>query len=405
MPLLSILSNNPGEVYSLTIEQIVAVCGKGKLADSSECSTELRGFFIQAPSERLFEYIETCLDETFDKSGFVLQDLVNELGRRLDFTVENGLYSGKQNAIGFDGIWSTSKGRSLVIEVKTTDTYRINLDTIATYRAKLISNQKISHDSSILIVVGRQDTGDLEAQVRGSRHAWDIRLISVDALIKLVKLKEATEEDTVAKIRELLVPFEYTRVDQIIDIAFTAVQEWGEAIERDRGPAESEASPDAHATPEGNQEKTPYDVINEIRGRIIHTLQQREGEPLVKRSSALYWSADPNHRIRIACTVSKRYERTDNNYWYAYHPNWDRFLAEGTTGYFVLGCVDRNVAYAIPLKFFRDLLPDLYKTQKKDGGYYWHVLLADGKLGKLVLKTVPGARHELDSFVITIPPK
>ncbi len=40
--------------------------------------------------------------------------------------------------------------------------------------------------SSILIVVGRQDTGDLEAQVRGSRHAWEIRLISVDALLQLM---------------------------------------------------------------------------------------------------------------------------------------------------------------------------------------------------------------------------
>jgi len=35
----------------------------------------------------------------------------------------------------------------------------------------------------VLIVVGRQDTGELEAQIRGSRHAWDIRLISAEALL------------------------------------------------------------------------------------------------------------------------------------------------------------------------------------------------------------------------------
>ena len=38
-----------------------------------------------------------------------------------------------------------------------------------------------------------ETTAELEAQVRGSRHAWDMRLISTDALIKLVQLKEGAE--------------------------------------------------------------------------------------------------------------------------------------------------------------------------------------------------------------------
>ena len=57
----------------------------------------------------------------------------------------------------------------------------------------LLNTHVISTPSSILIVVGRDDTGELEAQVRGSRHAWDIRLISADALVKLVNLKETVE--------------------------------------------------------------------------------------------------------------------------------------------------------------------------------------------------------------------
>jgi hypothetical protein len=51
----------------------------------------------------------------------------------------------------------------------------------------LITSGQLKEDqSSILIVVGREDTGDLEAQIRGSRHAWDVRLISVDALLRLM---------------------------------------------------------------------------------------------------------------------------------------------------------------------------------------------------------------------------
>ena len=68
--------------------------------------------------------------------------------------------------------------------------------------------------SSILYVVGRANTGDLEAQVRGSRYAWDIRIIGVGALFRVLKIKEELEDqDTVDRIRAILVPQEFTRVD------------------------------------------------------------------------------------------------------------------------------------------------------------------------------------------------
>jgi hypothetical protein len=72
------------------------------------------------------------------------------------------------------------------VEVKTTDTYRIDLDTLAGYRRALIQGGSITEErASLLIVVGREDTGDLEAPIRGLWHAWDMRLISVDALMRL----------------------------------------------------------------------------------------------------------------------------------------------------------------------------------------------------------------------------
>lgn len=55
--------------------------------------------------------------------------------------------------------------------------------------------------------MGREDTGELESQVRGSSCAWDIRLISADALGKLVEMKEDAEGPEIAqRIRSLLVP-------------------------------------------------------------------------------------------------------------------------------------------------------------------------------------------------------
>ena len=62
------------------------------------------------------------------------------------------------------------------------------------------------------IGIGRkqgQDTGDLEAQIRGSQHAWDIRLISAEALLRLLAITEEVEDPGVSeRIRSILIPRE-----------------------------------------------------------------------------------------------------------------------------------------------------------------------------------------------------
>ena len=230
MPLMKIWSSAPEAVEQMSIEQVVSSAGTGVLKDASPCSVELREYLAQIPSSKIASYMEHCLSTAFIKGGMVLQDLVNELGRRLDYKVTNGRYQGVSKEVGYDGLWISPEGHAIIAEVKTTDAYRISLETIAAYRSKLTAGGQIASSSSILIVVGREDTGELEAQVRGSRHAWDIRLISADALVKLVQLKENTEgSETGSKIRTLLAPMEYTRIDRMIDIMFAAATDVEEA--------------------------------------------------------------------------------------------------------------------------------------------------------------------------------
>src|SRR5262245_16162375 len=101
MPLLSFWKSAREEVLKLTIEQVVTNAGDGNLRDQAPCSQEFREFLNVVPVERIFDYARYCLESSFNKSGLVLQDIVNELGRRLEFDVENGLYQGKRNAVGF----------------------------------------------------------------------------------------------------------------------------------------------------------------------------------------------------------------------------------------------------------------------------------------------------------------
>jgi hypothetical protein len=214
MALLHFWKTNLGIVLSRTVQQVVSNAGDGNLRDGSAASQEFREFLKLPPSEALFSYARQCLENPFPKSGCVLQDIVNEFGRRLDFDAEDGLYQGKRHTIGFDGIWRSRGEPEIIIEVKTTDAYTVRLETTKEYKEELVDAGKVSKPASILIFVGREDTGALEAQVRGSRFAWDIRLISVERLIKLVQIKEKSDDPaTVIQIRQLLHPFEYCDSD------------------------------------------------------------------------------------------------------------------------------------------------------------------------------------------------
>jgi hypothetical protein len=322
--------------------------------------------------------VEQCLLDSFEKSGLVLQDLINELGRRLEFVVEDGLYSGRRNQIGNDGLWSAPEGNHIILEVKTTDAYRMSMDTIAGYREKLIREQKINENSSVLIVVGREDTGELEAQVRGSRHAWDIRLISADALAKMIILKEnSDEEETGRKIRNILTPVEYTRVDALVDVVFTTATDVEHDMEEAVAPSVSEA---ISVTARTNDVTGP-ELLNQKRSTIVNAMSHLVGDNLLKRTRAMYWSSD--RKSRIACTISKRYENGPG-YWYAFHPKWQSFLTDAEISYLVLGCMGRNDAFAIPLSKLESYLDDFNTTGAGDS-MYWHIHLNEMENGDIHL--------------------
>jgi len=256
----------------------------------------------------------------------------------------------------------------VVVEVKTSDAYRVDTARIAGYRKQLIAQNQIREDSSSeLLIVGRQDTGELEAQIRGSRYAWEIRVISIDALLRLMKLKETLDDPaTIRRICEILIPREYTRLDEIVDLVFSATEEaQQEEPEIDQGEGTLLAT-----TPARNGVKPAafYDAC-------IAKVNRQQQLTLIRQSRSTY--ASPDGSARAVCVVSKEHSghgRTES-YWFAFHPHQNEFLSAGNQSMLILGCGTPERVLAIPYGIVKSWLDDLWTTQRENGESYWHIRL------------------------------
>jgi hypothetical protein len=375
MSLTDLWQNSRDQLLNKQLHQIIAFAGEGKLRDGSVASTEFREFLSHVSSDVLCSYAEDCLSNTFPDSGLALQDIVNQVGQRLNFQVDDGRYQGSKGNIGYDGLWRFPSGHSVVVEVKTTDAYRIDSNKIAEYRKKLITVGKIEEEhSSILIVVGRQDTGDLEAQIRGSRNAWDIRLISVDALLRLMLLKEAVDDPAIIRrIGDILIPREFTRLDSIVEIVFSTTEEAKQETElAEVEPVETDLEPQGR-TNEGARPVAFHDAC-------VERFAKQQGIILVKRSRTSYTT--PDNKIYVVCLVSKVHKRQNHTaYWFGFHPYQKDFLGKAAISFLVLGCGSQKDVLAIPFSDLRNWLDDLWITERNDT-MYWHLnfIVEKGKL-------------------------
>ncbi|MGB7202506.1 MAG: hypothetical protein WBD16_09585 [Pyrinomonadaceae bacterium] len=374
MSLIELWHSSPAQFENKQVQQIIGFAGDGVLRNQSDASFEFREFLAAIPSELLGEFGRSCLEKPFTNSGFALQDIVNEVGKRLGFNVESGLYQGNRSDIGFDGLWQLPSNHHVVVEVKTTDAYRIDTATTAEYRRRLIEDDRIYEEaSSILFVVGREDTGDLEAQIRGSRHAWDVRLISFDSLLRLILLKEGADDPRIVKrICEILIPKEFTRLDHIVDIVFFTTEDAKDESEALDDTVESETPDDT--------EKKGFKRLGEAV-KFNEACAKRFGElhnvALNRISKTTYEAAD--QRIRIVSLVSRDYEKLSEtpdpkkgSFWYGLRDYHKEFIEKPHDGYLILGCGIPDEMLVIPSQNVESWLEQLNTTAKASGITHWH---------------------------------
>jgi hypothetical protein len=372
--------NNPEHFDNKTLFQILAFTADGKLSDGNSTSKQFREWIEYLHPDKLSDYINECLDSSEHNSYRALQDLINEIGKKLGFDVEFGLYKGKPNHIGNDGLWKYGDTHTFLIETKTTTTFPIKLSTIADYRKKLIKeNRNTEENSSILLVVGKIETDDIESQIRGSRFAWNIRLISVEALLRLLKIKLylLDNEDIFLKICQILKPVEYTRLDNLVDIIF----ETSESIDC--------VTESAIAS---NDENEPQDSRNEGRDTpsnftdsCIAKIQKHFGILLKKQTRTLFDNKEEG--FAITCSVSKN-RGSDNVslYWFGFHEHQEKSLGKYRSAYVSFGCGDETLVFVFGLTELESYKKSLYFTER-NGKVYWHIKIeGSGKRYFLLLK-------------------
>ncbi|GMU81685.1 MAG: hypothetical protein AMXMBFR47_15560 [Planctomycetota bacterium] len=361
MALVDLWERDRTQILEKHLRQLIGFAGEGRLLDGNQTSAEWRALLRIAPSDLIQRWVDELIAEAFDDGGFALQDIVNEIGSRLGFDVTNGVYRGRRDGVNFDGFWQSPEGRGLVVESKTSTTYQIDISKIAEYwRHRPDAPLGGSEEAAVLLVVGRSETEALESQIRGSRHAWVVRLIGIDALIRLLKLKETLNDPAVERqIRNILFPQEFTRLDRIVDLVF----ETSEDIQEE---SDSPALEDDGAEPK----RKPAG----FHSLILPKLEKYIGQPLVKRARVL-WTT-PDRRKLLSCQVasSREIASADALFWFGLKRKTAETLNEhvGAMSAFGLGS-DKHVI-VVPYELIAKKLPGFFTSPDEDGSVlHWHV--------------------------------
>jgi hypothetical protein len=203
-----------------------------------------------------------------------------------------------------------------------------------------------------------------------------VRIFSITGVSRIAAMIFSSPPQFGQCSRKVLLPFEYTRVDHIIDLVFETQQEG----DTETGEIQKEAESLAGDVQKGGYDFTPTAELDAKRIAIARSFFASRSLVPVRKSKTNF--TDEGGTLHIACAVSKRYDSTYQPYWYALHPAWVTFIESARDGYFILGCMDRDEAFALPLSVVQAAKDKLNASVKKDGKTYWHVALTE-ELGVL----------------------
>jgi hypothetical protein len=165
-------------------------------------------------------------------------------------------------------------------------------------------------------------------------------------------IKEEVEDPELHhRIRAILIPYEFTRLDGIADLLFSAAKE----IKQD----DEQVDADVDDLPEKSKE--PKFIPVAFHEDCIKLIQKSLSVSLIKRTRSGYSS--PDNKVAVICAVSKEHDPNKKpNYWFAFHPHQKEFLDRFLSSYVTFGCGSANQILRIPYEQFESWLKDSWTT-------------------------------------------
>jgi hypothetical protein len=205
-----------------------------------------------------------------------------------------------------------------------------------------------------------------------------------------MKIRQDLDSPSVeARIREVLIPREYTRVDEIIDLVFSTAEDILEETPEELGGEDtSKATPSERETKEQEMPVSFNLACVDKIGKFFNA-------DLTKQSRVVF--SDLDSGLTITCAVSKEYKNASGpGYWFAFHQHQLEKLSKASSGYACFGCGSAEQIAVLPLDFIKSQLEGMNQTTREDGRIYWHVQIhREGK------KWVMHRRKEYDWAEIT----
>ena len=208
-------------MVELTLDRIVNLAGDW--TDDSRASDQFRDIIEdeQTTTEEIEAYLHEALDGSDQHHNRALQDIINNIGRRLGFEVEYGVYQGRSDTIGYDGHWTstaTEDETHLIVETKKTTAYSIDPGQAGEYMNEFTDRDDVDRSQVYgLYVIGEGDIETVAQTVFGSQYRDRMRVITAERLLDLLEIQEDSglRHDQVV---DLLLPINAVDVGQLVGL-------------------------------------------------------------------------------------------------------------------------------------------------------------------------------------------
>jgi len=179
-----------------SIDEVLALVGHLDDAPGDGTGREEFRRYLQdnvTDPEVLRVYVNQCLARSEERYVRALQDLINHLGRVLEFEVTFGPYEWLPGQIAFNGRWKSTWGPNIIIEIRKREVYSPYRPTLSRVIEQMIDEGEIAgwHLAVGLYVIARPRVHftHLEKAILEHVQAHQLRIASLDSLFILAALK------------------------------------------------------------------------------------------------------------------------------------------------------------------------------------------------------------------------